>query len=75
MRQKQVLNRNRYCKNRTMNPMRQKQVARIEPNETETGIARIAMRQKQVLQKPNETETGIARTMRQKQVFARNRTQ
>ena len=33
--------------------MRQKQVLQeIEPNETETGIARI---------EPNETETGIAR--------------
>ena len=42
MRQKQVL--------QEQNPM--KRIARIEPNETETGIARI---------EPNETETGIAR--------------
>ena len=40
-----------------------KRIARIEPNETETGIAR---------KEPNETETGIARIehpMRQKQVL------
>ena len=42
MRQKQVL--------QEKNPM--KRIARIEPNETETGIAR---------KEPNETETGIAR--------------
>ena len=33
-----------------------KRIARIEPNETETGIARI---------EPNETETGIARNRTQ----------
>ena len=39
-----------------------KRIARIEPNETETGIAR---------KEPNETETGIARIepMKQKQVL------
>ena len=39
-----------------------KRIARIEPNETETGIAR---------KEPNETEKGIARIepMRQKQVL------
>ena len=37
-----------------------KRIARIEPNETETGIAR---------KEPNETETGIARIERQKQVL------
>ena len=42
-----------------------KRIARIEPNETETGIAR---------KEPNETETGIAR-IEPNETYCKNRTQ
>ena len=42
-----------------------KRIARIEPNETETGIARI---------EPNETETGIAR-IEPNETYCKNRAQ
>ena len=47
-----------------------KRIARIEPNETETGIARIEPNEPRI--EPNETETGIARIEHR---YCKNRTQ